>query len=92
MTSNFSFTNSVLNRLEIIVLQFLSIQNCCLQTLSVWNGPKFVIWERSKVEDLLLTSGECDLILLNPFIVNLTQPNQGFYDQSDSFCVVHKTV
>ena len=28
--------------------QFHKIWNCCLQTLSVWEGLKFVIWERVK--------------------------------------------
>ena len=46
VTSNFSFSDSVLCPFEKLFFHFHHIQNCRLQTLSVWKSLKFVVWER----------------------------------------------
>ena len=47
---------------------FHQIQNCCLQTLSVWKGLKFVVWERVKPT----FSHGPDIYLLTEFIIIFT--------------------
>ena len=46
MTSNFSFSHSVLYPLRELSSIFYQIWNCRLQTLSIWKSLKFVVWER----------------------------------------------
>ena len=46
VTSNFSFSHSVFYLFGELSAIFIQIQNCCVQTLSVWKSIKFVIWER----------------------------------------------
>ena len=48
-TSNFSFSHSVFCPFRGLSSIFIKIQNCPLQTLSVWKSPKSVVWERVKV-------------------------------------------
>ena len=43
--SNFFFSNSVFYQYGKFFYHFHQIQNCCLQTLSVWKSLKFVVWE-----------------------------------------------
>ena len=50
VTSNFSFTQCFLPFWRAFC-HFHQIWNCCLQTLSVWKGLKFGIWERVKTWD-----------------------------------------
>ena len=45
LTSNFSFSQCFLPVLRTFS-HFHQVQNCHLQTLSVWKSLKFVIWER----------------------------------------------
>ena len=48
VTSNFSFSHSVFYPFEWTFSQFHQTGNCRLQTLSVWQSLKFVVWERVK--------------------------------------------
>ena len=48
VTSNFSFSHSVFYPFWTTFFHFHQIQNCRLQTLSVWKSLKFVVWERVK--------------------------------------------
>ena len=57
VTSNFSFSLRVFYPFLPIwttFCHFHQIQNCCLQTLSVWKSLEFVVWERvnNLVQDL----------------------------------------
>ena len=49
VTSNFSFSHDVFYLFGRTLCRFHQIQNCRLQTLSVWNRLKFVICERVKM-------------------------------------------
>ena len=44
--SNFSFSHSIFYPFWTTFFPFHQIQNCRLQTLSVWKSLKFVVWER----------------------------------------------
>ena len=46
ITSNLSFSHSVFLPFGWNFSYFHQTWNCCLQTLSVWESPKFVVWER----------------------------------------------
>ena len=48
VTSNFSFSPQCFLPFRRTFWHFHQIWNCRLQTLSVWKGPKFVVWERVK--------------------------------------------
>ena len=48
VTSNFSISHSVF-------LPFHQVKNCRLQTLSVWKSLKFVVWERVKMVNMIVT-------------------------------------
>ena len=45
ITSNFSFSQCFVPFWE-ISCHFHQVQNCLLQTLSVWKSQKFIVWER----------------------------------------------
>ena len=47
VTSNFSFSYNVYYPFRALSAFFYQIENCRLQTLSVWKGPIFVVWERA---------------------------------------------
>ena len=44
VTSNFSFSLSVFYPFVELFVIFIKIQNCRLQTLSVWKTLKFAVW------------------------------------------------
>ena len=46
VTSNFSFSHSVLYPYGELSAIGIKILNCCLQSLSVWKSLKFAFWER----------------------------------------------
>ena len=48
VASNISFAHDVFRPIRRTVCHFHQIQNCRLQTLSVWKSLKFVVWERVK--------------------------------------------
>ena len=48
VTSNFSLSHCVFNPISRTLSHFYQIQNGRLQTLSVWKGLTFVVWERVK--------------------------------------------
>jgi hypothetical protein len=50
VTNNFSFSPIVFYLLGGLSAIFIGFKNCCLQTLSIWKSPKFVIWERVKMK------------------------------------------
>ena len=54
VTSNISFSHIVFYPFGELFAFFHQIQNCRLQTLSVWKSLKFVIWERVKTWDCLI--------------------------------------
>ena len=55
-TSNFSFSQCFLPLCR--TLHHLhENKNCCLQTLSVWKSPEFVVWRRVKPIKPILTLG-----------------------------------
>ena len=45
ITSNFSYSHSVFQLFGELSTIFIEFKNCCRQTLSVWKGLKFAIWE-----------------------------------------------
>ena len=48
VTSNFSFSQSFFLPLGKTSCHFHTMQNCRLQSFSVWKSLKFVVWERIK--------------------------------------------
>ena len=52
VTSNFSFFNSVFYPHRELFPHFHQLRNCCLQTLSVWESLKFVVWEMVKESNM----------------------------------------
>ena len=46
---------------------FHQIQNCCLQTVSVWKSLKFVDWEKSYTLGYLICSGTCETSEVRPY-------------------------
>ena len=54
VTSNFSFSHSVFLPVWRTSCYFHQIQDCRLQTISVWKSLKFVVWERVKLNVIMM--------------------------------------
>ena len=65
VTSNFSFPPSFLP-IWMAFYRFHQIQNCHLQTLSVWKSRKTVVWERVKNSQYLVSSNHPKSLTLCP--------------------------
>ena len=52
ITSNFSFSHSFFHTFGKILEISITFKNCRLQTLSVWESLKFVVWERVNTASL----------------------------------------